>query len=296
MARKSSTQPITTIDLDKGELAAASTALTTLGAIQIKAEENAQALAVNFNYTGELTVLALEDEIGFYQKRSAMACLELGKRLILLKELTQHGEFITRVNALGIHERMARRFMAAAVKFTKTDSASVLKAAGSQTKMLELVTLDDDELEILNDGGTVRGLTLDAVQTMGVTQLRQAVRDKDQTIAAKDKLIADKNEKIDAFSSYKPDPDAAAKSLQEVAALNELNASVNGVDAHFTRLGVVVANLLETGASEAIRDRAVQSVQYLVARLREVVLENRIEVDVESSALGGRPEWLNQIN
>jgi hypothetical protein len=86
------------------------------GARQALAFVDAQAatLAQQLGYEGVLTVGTLEDEIRFYQRRTVEAILETGKRLLLLKEMTPHGEFAQRVEMLGFSDRTAQRFMQAA--------------------------------------------------------------------------------------------------------------------------------------------------------------------------------------
>ena len=147
-------------------------------------------LAQELGYGEALTVGALEDGIRFYQQRTAEACLELGKRLLLLKELSGHGEFTKRVELLGFSERAARRFMQMTRKFTKTAKLAVLAPkAGSQQKLLELLVLDDEDLEGLADGDAVGRLTLDEIECMSHTELRQALR------AYKDGAIPDEKAK-----------------------------------------------------------------------------------------------------
>lgn len=153
-------------------------------------------LALQLGYEGSLTVGALEDEIRFYQQRTVEACLELGKRLLILKEITPHGEFKQRIEMLNINERTARRFMTTALKFNKTDNLSVLKAAGNQSKLLELLVLDDEEITELNNGGSVNDITLDDIDRMTASELRQKLREAKQTIASKDQDIETKNQVI----------------------------------------------------------------------------------------------------
>ncbi len=184
-------------------LDAQATSLNQLAVINQAATENATALASELGYDGSLTVGALEDEIRFYQRRTIEACLELGKRLLLLKELTPHGEFTQRVDLLGISDRMARKFMSATIKFSKRNSSSVLAAAGTQTKLLELVILDDGEIEALENGETARGVTLDEIETMTVSELKKALRDARENDEAKARLLAEKNNKIDELSASK---------------------------------------------------------------------------------------------
>ncbi|MFX6160357.1 DUF3102 domain-containing protein, partial [Acinetobacter baumannii] len=91
-------------------------------------------LATQLGYEGALTVGALEDEIRFFQQRTVEAVMELGKRLLILKEITPHGEFNKRVEMLNFTPRMAQKFMSAVLKFSKTNSSSLLQKAGNQTK------------------------------------------------------------------------------------------------------------------------------------------------------------------
>lgn len=154
--------------------------------------ENANAVAKQLGYEGAMTVGALEDEIRFYQRRTAEVCLELGKRLLILKELTPQGEFIQRCELLGFHKRMAQRFMHAAFKFSKSDNLSLLtERLGSQSKLLELITMDDDDIQQLANGETVRGLSLDDIDTMTTSQLKAKLREAEANYEAQGKELAD---------------------------------------------------------------------------------------------------------
>jgi hypothetical protein len=167
-----------------------------IAVMEHEANQNAIAVARQLGYDGTLSVGALEDEIRFYQRRSVEACIELGKRLLVLKELTPHGEFQQRIELLGIGYQTGKKFMAATMKFSKGYSNTLL-AAGTQTKMLELLVLDDGEIEALESGESVRGVTLDKIETMSVSELKKALRDANERIEAKDSVIKDKSAKID---------------------------------------------------------------------------------------------------
>lgn len=171
---------------------------------ELSVSEHAQklgVLATQFGYEGSLTVGALEDEIRFYQRRTVEACLELGKRLILLKEMTPHGEFKQRTEMLNINYRTANRFMTAAYKFSKSDNLSLLKAAGNQAKLLELLVLDDEEIQELNDGGSVSDVTLDDIDRMTASELRKKLREAKADNTAKDQLIQKKDLKINELDA-----------------------------------------------------------------------------------------------
>ncbi|MFZ2449107.1 MAG: hypothetical protein WAW36_01115 [Methylovulum miyakonense] len=134
-------------------------------------------LAEELGYNDTLTVGALEDGIRFYQQRTAECCLELGKRLLLLKELSMHGEFKPRVELLGFNYRAAARFMSAARRFTKSDKLSLLISnSHSQSKLLELLVLDDGDLDEIASGGEASGVTLDEIECMTATELRRQLR------------------------------------------------------------------------------------------------------------------------
>jgi hypothetical protein len=183
-----------------------------LPALELSIQENALALAKELSYEGALTVESLEEEIKFYQRRSVEAVLELGKRLKMLKVVAGHGGFIESLDRLGIEQSMARRFISAMEKFSNRASTHVLGLPGlNQTKLLELLVLDDGEIESLDQGDTIRGITLDDVDCMSVSELRRALRqekaDKEADVAkahakvsgdmaAKDRLIAEGKKRI----------------------------------------------------------------------------------------------------
>lgn len=159
-------------------------------------------LAKSLNYEGALTVGGLEDEIRFYQRRSVEAVFELGKRLRILKRATAHGEFIESLERLGIDRMVAARFMAANERFSNVPSTAHLSGLPgmSQTKLLELLVLDDSEIATLSEGGTVRGVKLDDVECMTVrelrTALRKAKREQEEEKAAQAEMTRRRDERI----------------------------------------------------------------------------------------------------
>ena len=138
-------------------------------------EASATALAQQLGYEGALTVGTLEDEIRFYQRRTVEALLETGKRLLLLKEMTPHGEFQQRVEMLGFGYRTAARFMQAAAKTAKSATVALLSTqVKNQKAFLELVTHDDDVLDNLQN--------LDDIDRMSASELRAALRQSEQDV------------------------------------------------------------------------------------------------------------------
>jgi hypothetical protein len=171
-------------------------AANQLAAMTIAANTQALEMAHKVGYAGAVTVGALEDEIRFYQQRTVEAALETGKRLLVLKELTPHGEFAKRVEMLGFSERTAQRFMQAAAKTAKSaklaDLASQVKSASA---FLELVTHDDDVLENLAE--------MDDIDRLSASELRQRLREVKAEKQATDQLLEKKNQQIDKLEREK---------------------------------------------------------------------------------------------
>jgi hypothetical protein len=163
--------------------------------------DNAVALAKQLNYEGALTVGGLEEEIKFYQRRSVEAVLETGKRLLLLKEITEHGGFMASLEGLGISQGLANKFMSATVKFSNSSTSTILTLPNiNHSKLLELMVLDEGEIEALAEGNTVRGLKLDDVDCMSVSELRTALRkakrEQDEEAATRAEMLRRRDERI----------------------------------------------------------------------------------------------------
>jgi Protein of unknown function (DUF3102) len=266
MARKPNT-PLDVSDavISHDQIAADHAKLNELAAMNAQASANAHALASQLGYDGSLTVGALEDEIRFYQARSVEAVLELGKRLIILKELTPFGEFEQRAELLGFSSRMARQFMAATLKFSNRNSTSVLKSAGTQTKLLELLVLDDGEIAALADGESARGLKLDDIETMSVRELKAALRAAQADATATDRVLEEKSKSITKLQK-----EIAGKTIDPQA---EWSDAMQSLSAHVC----------------AHRDAFIQSVGSLDV-IREKIMEQVAEAGQEAALANAREQ------
>lgn len=207
--------------------------LAELGAEHSLVQANVTALADQLGYDGSLTIGALEDEIRFYQRRSVEAMLAVGTRLLLLREMTPHGQFISRIELLGFSSRTAQRFMQAALKTSKSANLALLSGQVTEAgKFLELVTLDDDDLEALAEGGTVAGLTLSEYDKMSASEMRA-------TLKARDKVMADQAKKInDLATQIEKTPKKA------IHAVDMWNAQLMRATDEIGRLGTVGDEIL----------------------------------------------------
>lgn len=257
-------------------------------------------LAETLGYQGSLTIGSLEDEIRFYQQRTAEACIEMGKRLLILKEMCPHGEFANRIEMLGFQPRMAQKFMQAVLKITQSNanSNSLLTAAGTQTKLLELVTLDDDELEALSQGDSVGNITLDDIETMSVRELKKALKEARADNTAKEELLAGKDRKInelDSKLSVRKQIDQFTIVQQEVEAhindeLAQATASVLTAISQFNAKIEVLSHQAGENFLPHMKDKITQDTSLVYQRIADIGLD--IGIDLNTMMTGN--DWMSQ--
>lgn len=205
MPRK--TAPAEIIDVAHGEVQLASDAAAVNALAQINSQQDATVRAVAAQLGYQLPADCtdpdlIQRDIAANMRRSVEACLEVGRGLRVLKEACEHGQFIARLDVLGIERSVAARFMQAATKFSNVASTHHLtKAIGTQTKLFEMLVLDDEQIEELELTGQTGELKLDDIATMSVKELRQALREAREDAEAQSKLLAAKNNKIDELTA-----------------------------------------------------------------------------------------------
>ncbi len=122
--------------------------------------------------------------------------VELGLILLQLREREPHADFLHALERIGIVPRFAQRAMQAAIKMRDRPRIADLGV----TKMLELVTEDDDTLAGLESGETIAGLTLDDIDRMSVRELKERLRkaraDAIEEKAGTDELVAKRDDRI----------------------------------------------------------------------------------------------------
>lgn len=139
-------------------------------------------------------------EAAFFIKQGSESFFEAGKRLLLLKEHEEHGEFLKALERIGVDDRAARKLMSVAARFADTKALASLP----RTKLFELTLLDDEDIAELDKGGTAAGLTFDDVDRMGVRELRAALRKEREAHTedneANERLLANKDKKINQLT------------------------------------------------------------------------------------------------
>jgi hypothetical protein len=178
----------------------------------------------------------IQRDIAANMRRSVEACMELGRGLCVLKAACGHGNFIARLGVLQMSPDLAQRLMQAAVKFSNTAAPRLLKAVNSQSKLLELLVLDDEQIEEFELLGQSGELDLDDVARMSQKELRAALREAKAENAASEELLGKRDNTIKRLEREvkrfeKLPPDAKVKALQDDATrtMNEAAGSIEGL-------------------------------------------------------------------
>lgn len=192
---KKAQEPVTDVVLKDSAVAAIEQAQDTLAVEdqQMQAHVRAVALQVGYQLPGDcIDPDLIQRDIAANMRRSVEACLEVGRGLSALKAACQHGSFMARLDVLGIEPRVAQRFMQSAVKFSNAALTTHLtKAIGNQTKLFEMLVLDDEQIDELALTGETGELKLDEIATMSVKELRSALRQAKED----NKFIAERRDK-----------------------------------------------------------------------------------------------------
>lgn len=232
----------------------------------------------------------------FAEQKTLEGMFELGRALIILKEHTEHGRFrdITE-NELSIHHREAARMMAATRRFATPSMHKVQNKLMNlgKSKMLELLVEEDVTLIELADGGDINGNTLDDVDRMTIRELRVALRESRETAEAKDKVIFDKNKKVDELAEKLAKKQVKEPKPQDVASelTMTLSSMTVNVRSGISRFSELFEQLSAHGEAHGFDHRP-----QMVAALNQLILD--CEILRERFALPEQapddsvPEWL----
>ncbi|STZ76085.1 hypothetical protein [Bergeriella denitrificans] len=236
----------------------------------------------------------------FAVRQTLEGMFELGRALIIIKEHTPHGRFteITE-KEFGLHKREAQRLMNATLRFIDPKMKAVqpkLMDLG-KSKLLELLVEDDDSLIELADGGDINGHTLDDIDRMTRNELRIALRESRENLAAKDEVMKTKTAKIDELAeklekSKKTvkEPDAADVGSELAMRLTSLEV---GIRSQVSRLKEMFEQMAAHTEAHGIDHRAT-----MVGTLNQIILdcENlRSSFALPQEApTDDMPEWMKQ--
>lgn len=240
MGRHKNTHPVidtANTDINKEAVSGAMDAMRTQELAVIEADKQAavraRAMAETLGYVLPADTTdpeLIQRDIAANMRRTVESMIEVGRGLLVLKEACPYGEFQKRLEVLGFEQRAARRYMQVVARFAKRSTSTVLlEAAGTQSKLLEMLVLDDDQIEELELTGQTGELSLDGVATMSVKELRAAVRDLRAEREADEQVRGDLRKKIDRLEREKKrikteEPDAVLADLAKEAQGHAANA------------------------------------------------------------------------
>ena len=199
-------------------------------------------------------------ERGRYAMRQTLeGMFELGRVLIIIKEHSDHGRFTDIiVQNFGLHQREAQRLMNATQRFTTPamQKAQTKLMDLGKSKLLELLTEEDDELVELAEGGSINGVTLDEVDRMSVRELRTALKTSREETEDARKVSEQKNKKIDELHeklerTRRQIADADPEAVGEELRLN-LSAVQVSIESEMTKLRPLLDQLTEHGQVNGI--------------------------------------------
>lgn len=284
-------QDVTDKNVDQEKLAGAMAQMRAdegaLALAQTQRESAVRAVAQQLGYQLPMEHIdpdLIQRDIAANMRRSVEACLEVGRGLRVLKEACEHGNFILRLEAIGLDDRVARRFMESAVRFTNRVTSPVLTAAGGQSKLFEMLVLDDDQIEELELTGQTGELALDDVASMSVRELRAAVR-KERQEAIKQKARAERQEAVNTelheevrLIKRLPAAEELKRTQREAA---DIQAEVLGLTQGNLRRALIALNSCEADQSLFMAGMVGQLISELAALRDEFNLPE----------VGGTPDW-----
>lgn len=153
-------------------------------------------LGLDVPYDYETYIAAGRDSVAVMGERLFV----IGRICIAIKEHEPHGRFGEALDRIGVKPRFAQTCMQAAIKYLGSDSRKLIAGRLASTKLLELVSEADDDLDLLGEGGTLADLTLDDIDKMSVRELKDALRKERKSatdeLAARDEIIERKDKKL----------------------------------------------------------------------------------------------------
>ncbi|MBN8714393.1 MAG: hypothetical protein J0H50_10550 [Xanthomonadales bacterium] len=176
----------------------------------IAAGDALKKIAANVSAVEETLGIVMPYHVESYVARIRLNMQETGQRLIeigvMLAEIREREDPTTYrgvLDRLDLSERFARRAIQTAVK---VQGLPKLQTLGS-SKVLELLSEDDDTLDALEHGGTLAGLTLDEVDSMSVRELKATLRaeraERQDEKSTDEEIIRAKDERINKLTRDK---------------------------------------------------------------------------------------------
>ena len=140
------------------------------------------------------------------------AAVRIGNALIVLKEMSPHGEFQQGLDARGIEPRTASNYMRLAAQFTGFDQ-DFIEGMG-KTKLYKLLSAPAEALDGLRETGEIFDLKQHEMIRMSTREFQQAISDATDRMKIELDGERSKNQKLgDDVARYKKEAERARKKL-----------------------------------------------------------------------------------
>lgn len=173
-------------DLDSDKLAERSQELVILGEHQIEVVDQ---FGDGLPWHPDHYENAIRSEL----HRGCEAFLRAGRYLVVARECAEHGEWQGMLERLGLGRDQASRMMEAARRVSALPNVAhaqhLIATTRNQSRLIELLSLPEEQFIELAEQGETGGLSLDDVETMSRAELRAAIRDARADLDAKDQRI-----------------------------------------------------------------------------------------------------------
>lgn len=260
----------------ESEIAQDFSAANTLALVTRETDSRVRAIALQVGYLLPADCTdpdLIQRDISANMRRSVEACLEVGRGLCVLKTACGHGNYIARLDVLGIDRVVAWKFINAAEKFSNVSSTQHLtRAIGNQTKLFEMLVLGDNQLEELELTGQTGDLKLDEIAAMSVKELRKALREAKAEGQANLTLLDKRNSTIDKLErdcerikKLPADKDLADLQKKATGVMNDALGAVRGG----LRQALMALNDHPTGGQTLFMAGLLGQVQADLSALRE---------------------------
>ncbi len=103
------------------------------------------------------------------------SAIEAGKRLIVLKEMCQQGEFVSALEQIGIPRTTAWRYMSITQRFCGLDS-NLTEELGV-TKLYGLLKAPEEEIQKLQDEGTFLDMDKEKLKVISTRELEERIKE-----------------------------------------------------------------------------------------------------------------------
>lgn len=231
-----------------------------------------------------------EEKVKYHLNRSAEEMLLAGSALIVIREHTDNGEWGEFLDRVGLEERLTRRMIQAAYRFSGAEVKKLTEAAGTKTKLFELLVLDNEEIQTISQGGEAAGIDLDDVARMSTTELRKALRDAREEEKAKQKLIDDKNQKVDKLSAELEKAKGKVEKAKPDYDLSQTRQDVQGETYQVEFKIAEIKNLTERlrEIDPDFRNVIGPMIQSLKAKLIDLAVTAQVDFE---NPMSEQPEW-----